>query len=239
MVLEIAYRGDQPHEITMSSREIAELTGKRHDNVKRTIESLAKDKVIQLPQFEEVKNHLGKKVETFVPSGEKGTRDSIVVVAQLSPEFTARLVDRWQELENAYRAVAPSNDLIASLQNQLAEQQTKLDDLSQTTALKKRPSNTFNIKLATAWAKETYSLSATIARTALLDLDYSPRPSHAVLNQHPDADGATFSVWYITDVRKTFGRFASECRKVSKRLWTHGHLDKTFRMSRPEDGIAF
>ena len=31
--------------------------------------------------------------------GEQGKRDSIVVVAQLSPEFTARLVDRWQELE--------------------------------------------------------------------------------------------------------------------------------------------
>ncbi len=32
-------------------------------------------------------------------TGDKGKRDSIVVVAQLSPEFTARLVDRWQELE--------------------------------------------------------------------------------------------------------------------------------------------
>lgn len=28
-----------------------------------------------------------------------GKRDSYVIVAQLSPEFTARLVDRWQELE--------------------------------------------------------------------------------------------------------------------------------------------
>ena len=32
-------------------------------------------------------------------TGEQGKRDSIVVVAQLSPEFTAVLVDRWQELE--------------------------------------------------------------------------------------------------------------------------------------------
>ena len=42
---------------TMSSREIAELTGKRHDNVKRTIEILsqATDKrpaVIRLPHCE-------------------------------------------------------------------------------------------------------------------------------------------------------------------------------------------
>lgn len=30
-----------------------------------------------------------------------GKRDSYVIVAQLSPEFTARLVDRWQALEAA------------------------------------------------------------------------------------------------------------------------------------------
>lgn len=33
-------------------------------------------------------------------------RDSYVIVAQLSPAFTARLVDRWQALENAPPPVA-------------------------------------------------------------------------------------------------------------------------------------
>ncbi|WP_223538763.1 Rha family transcriptional regulator [Pseudomonas sp. BF-R-12] len=80
---------------TMSSIEISDLVGKRHDNVKRTIETLVERKTIQLPQFEEVKNHLGQTVEQY----QVGKRDSFVVVAQLSPEFTAALVDRWQELE--------------------------------------------------------------------------------------------------------------------------------------------
>lgn len=85
--------------LTMSSREIAEMVKKRHDSVKRTIENLAGKGVIQLPQPVEVKNHLGQTVAEYVFSGEQGKRDSIIVVAQLSPEFTARLVDRWQELE--------------------------------------------------------------------------------------------------------------------------------------------
>ena len=85
--------------VTMSSQEIAELVGKRHDNVKRTIETLIERKTIQLPQIEEVKNHLGQTVEQYLFSGEKGKRDSFVVVAQLSPEFTGALVDRWQKLE--------------------------------------------------------------------------------------------------------------------------------------------
>jgi anti-repressor protein len=82
-------------ELTMSSREIAELVESRHDKVKQSIERLAERGIV-----------------TFTPMGEKskggrpGTeylvnkRDSYVVVAQLCPEFTARLVDRWQELES-------------------------------------------------------------------------------------------------------------------------------------------
>ena len=94
----------------MSSQEIADLVGKRHDNVKRTIETLADRKIIQLPQIEEVKNHLGQTVEQYLFSGDKGKRDSLVVVAQLSPEFTGALVDRWQNLEEQLADVSLDTD---------------------------------------------------------------------------------------------------------------------------------
>ncbi|KAA0020745.1 phage regulatory protein/antirepressor Ant [Salinicola corii] len=83
---------------TMTSLEIAELVEKRHDNVKRTIETLADRMVIASPHFEE-KPTAGRPVTVYVFSGATGKRDSTIVVAQLCPEFTARLVDRWQELE--------------------------------------------------------------------------------------------------------------------------------------------
>lgn len=82
----------------MTSREIAELVEKRHDNVKRTIEALVERGVIESPQIEEISTST-KPAAVYVFAGERGKRDSIVVVAQLCPEFTARLVDRWQELE--------------------------------------------------------------------------------------------------------------------------------------------
>lgn len=93
--------------LSMSSREIAELVGSRHDKVKQSIERLAVRKKgamamaapIDLPPLGEYLDVLGRPATEYVFSGEKGKRDSIVVVAQLSPEFTARLVDRWQELE--------------------------------------------------------------------------------------------------------------------------------------------
>ncbi|MGL3229571.1 Rha family transcriptional regulator, partial [Pseudomonas aeruginosa] len=83
---------------TMTSREIADLVGSRHDNVRVTIERLAERGVIALPAMQE-KPTAGRPTQEYVFTGDQGKRDSIIVVAQLCPEFTAQLVDRWQELE--------------------------------------------------------------------------------------------------------------------------------------------
>lgn len=88
---------------SMTSSEIAELAEKRHDNVKRTIEKLAEQGIIVRPQIEDEQgtDAFGRKrvTQTYRFEGEQGKRDSIVVIAQLCPYVTARLVDRWRELE--------------------------------------------------------------------------------------------------------------------------------------------
>jgi phage antirepressor YoqD-like protein len=84
---------------TMTSREIADLVNSNHADVRRSIERLADRGVITLPPLAEVPNDgFGPKTISVYLIGK---RDSYVIVAQLSPEFTARLVDRWQELEAA------------------------------------------------------------------------------------------------------------------------------------------
>jgi phage regulator Rha-like protein len=82
---------------TMSSREISELLDARHDNVKRTIERLSEKTVVRFTASEET-SHDGpgsRPMTVYLVN----KRDSFIIVAQLSPEFTAALVDRWQELE--------------------------------------------------------------------------------------------------------------------------------------------
>ncbi|MFA7942035.1 ORF6N domain-containing protein [Pseudomonas brenneri] len=111
--------------VTMSSQEIADLVSARHDSVKRTIERLAEKRVIQLPPLVEVKNHLGQTVEQYLFSGEKGKRDSLVVVAQLSPEFTGALVDRWQKLEEQVKAPALPGDYISALEHLLESKRSE------------------------------------------------------------------------------------------------------------------
>lgn len=81
---------------TMSSREIAELVDSRHTDVCRTIERLNEKGVI---------GGCAPTAYTHEQNGQQYTeyhldkRSSLIVVAQLCPEFTARIVDRWQELE--------------------------------------------------------------------------------------------------------------------------------------------
>jgi phage antirepressor YoqD-like protein len=98
-------------EITMTSREIADLVESRHDHVKTSIERLAKTGAIQLPSMRDVKNDKNQTVSEFVIC----KRDTYVIVAQLSPQFTARLVDRWLELEGQNKQFAIPTTLSSAL----------------------------------------------------------------------------------------------------------------------------
>lgn len=87
--------------LTMSSRVIAELTGKEHKNVCRVIRDLISDHILDA-QLEPLKfEYRGQWFDYY----ELNKRDSFVVVARLSPEFTAHIVDRWQELEQQLNPV--------------------------------------------------------------------------------------------------------------------------------------
>lgn len=79
----------------MSSREIAELTGKRHDNVMQVIASLMSAQILTPEIQESTFKHRGNEYGQWLLN----KRDSLVLVARLSPEFMAAIVDRWQELE--------------------------------------------------------------------------------------------------------------------------------------------
>ena len=79
---------------TMSSREIAALTKREHSNIKISAERLAERGVIGTLATQEF-SHNGNTYTEYL----FGKRDSLVLVAQNCPEFTAALVDRWEALE--------------------------------------------------------------------------------------------------------------------------------------------
>lgn len=107
---DLTISGGNAGPLTMSSLEIADLVDSRHDKVKQSIERLAERGVISLPPMGGVKIQRERRAET-VQVYNLCKRDSLVVVAQLCPEFTARIVDRWQALEEqaAKPALNPAN----------------------------------------------------------------------------------------------------------------------------------
>ena len=99
--------------LTMSSREIASLLESRHRDVcisiTRLMESGAIAGYAATPYTHEQNQQTY--FEYFVSK-----RDSYVIVAQMSPAFTAALVDRWQELENAIKPAIPQTYAAALLE---------------------------------------------------------------------------------------------------------------------------
>ena len=121
--------------VSMTSVEIAELVGSQHGNVRISIERLAKRGVIQLPAMQKVENEQSfsqnKFTNAYIFEGEQGKRDSIIVVAQLCPEFTARLVDRWRELEEQVRKPMSEIEMVAAMALEAVRQQKSLDKMEE------------------------------------------------------------------------------------------------------------
>lgn len=110
----------------MSSREIAELVQSKHGDVKRSAERLAIGEILTAPLAQFEFEHNGNIYFEY----RFNKRDSLVLVAQLSPQFTAAVIDRWQELESkslvpqtlpeALRLAADLADEKQALESQLA-----------------------------------------------------------------------------------------------------------------------
>lgn len=81
---------------TMSSREIAELTGKRHDNVMRDVKHLLSALGENLLRFEAVlPDSYGRPQPAFaLPK-----RETLILVSGYDPVMRAKIIDRWMELE--------------------------------------------------------------------------------------------------------------------------------------------
>jgi hypothetical protein len=81
--------------LTMSSREIAELTGSSHDNVLKTVRALVDRGVVSGNETPYTHPQNGQTYAEFLLS----FGDTMVVVSGYSVELRARIIDRWQALE--------------------------------------------------------------------------------------------------------------------------------------------
>ena len=125
----------QSNTLTMSSREIALLLEKPHSNIKISAERLAEKRIISTLALQEF-THNGNTYTEYLLN----KRDSLVLVAQNSPEFTARIVDRWQELESQQAPQLPQSFAQAL---RLAAEQAEIIEQQQTMIEHQKPAVEF------------------------------------------------------------------------------------------------
>lgn len=87
--------------ISMSSKEIAELTGKEHKNVIRDIRAML-DEINDGSDLSHVVEKLDKRGYTSAFHLPK--RETLILVSGYSVQLRAKIIDRWQELEEALLA---------------------------------------------------------------------------------------------------------------------------------------
>ncbi|MBI6743305.1 Rha family transcriptional regulator [Pseudomonas syringae] len=228
---------------TMSSQEIADLVGSRHDKVKQSIERLVERGTIsQPPVGDGPRSANGVVVQEYHVC----KRDSFVVVAQLSPEFTAALVDRWQELEEqatrpmtqAEITAANANHLV-EMERQQREQQVAIDRIERRVEViaEQRvwdhcPQNCIPLGRIQAEMNKTYGLSGPMVSFVLRQWPNQPNHAGMVRNGHEEAKGSQYIVWSKSLVTAAFKRFVSECQMVSATQATHPYFEGRFRLVR-------
>lgn len=119
---------------TMSSVEIADLTGKRHDHVMRDIKVMLDELQTPAPNFGG--SYLGANRKQL-PCFNLPRRECLILVSGYSVELRARIIDRWEELERS--AQKPNIDLnnpshlrllLADYANDKMEMQAQIADLT-------------------------------------------------------------------------------------------------------------
>lgn len=108
------------NELTMSSREIATLTGKKHYNVMRDIENLAAQLEVDVSKFEHIYTDSQNREQTEYLLD---IETCLCLVACYNAKQRMKIIKRWQELEQATLPTDPLL-LIAHLAQQAYE--TKL-----------------------------------------------------------------------------------------------------------------
>ena len=110
----------------MSSREIAELTGKDHRNVLRDIDAMLAELEIDVLSFEHIYlDSMNREQREFILP----KRETLILVSGYSALMRAKIIDRWQDLETR---------LLQETQKQLAEAKALLIEAPSPDAIAKK-----------------------------------------------------------------------------------------------------
>ena len=237
--------------LTMSTREIAELTGKRHDNVMRD----TREMLLELYGEEGILSF--EDTYTNSQNGQNYTmfalpkRETLILVSGYNLPMRAKIIDRWQELEakvqkpmTQIEVLLASVQMLADVEKRLVatEERSKqvqgtvaaiesdLEDVKNTNILDHCPTHAESITAIRERMNKLYGLSMKVVDEVMRQSPFSLKPAHTIRNTNPSAKGSSYFVYHIKDVNKVFTLFASQAEMVSVGRYKHPFIEGKFKM---------
>lgn len=220
------------HAASMSSREIAELTDASHDNVLKTIRALVARGVVSGNETPYTHQQNGQVYSEFLLT----YRDTMVVVSGYSVELRAKIIDRWQELEQQVtRPLTAAEQLLASVQLTVdlerRQRQTEYQVAALTEAvgdmdrahplLDSIPNGMESITAIRQRIGKQYGLPPRVIDAVVREMPHSPRPFAMVRSKHEELNARPFAVWSKAEISRVFESFARGCTFVTQHRATH------------------
>ncbi|MGY2362735.1 Rha family transcriptional regulator [Pseudomonas azotoformans] len=227
----------------MSSREIAELTGKRHDNVMADIRSMLSELKIDALTFQGIYlDSMNRQQAEYLLDHEH----TDCLLTGYSAAMRMAVIKRWRELEaqaarpmTQVEIIAANANHLVAVERQQREQQVALErierrveDLSQTTVWDHCPQNCQSLTRIKETMLARHGLSGAVVDYVLKVWPNQPNPAGMVRNGHEEALGSQYLVWSKSHVTAAFHRFVSESTMVTATQATHPYFEGRFRLVR-------
>lgn len=234
---------------TMSSREVADLVEARHNDVVATIVRLFGKGLLRSSRKTRQEATGGRPIEVY----DLIERDCYLVVAGYSDEMRARLVDRWQELENNQATVVKTSsqseiilllaqqgvdmenrlraqgEAITQLADKSAALQDRIELVADSRVMAACPPNAEPITAIRRRISLKHGLSEVIITEVMRQHPAAPKPAGLVLNDNEQAQGSKYAVYWKQDVNRLFKLFLSEATQITPTMFAHPLIANRFK----------
>lgn len=232
--------------VTMSSREIAELTGKRHDNVMADIRSMLSELKIDVLIFQGIYlDSMNRQQIEYLLDHEH----TDCLLTGYSAAMRMAVIKRWRELEaqaarpmtQAEITAANANHLVA-VERQQREQQvalerieTRVANVEQVRYLDSRPAGFESMTTIRERINLRHGIPPWVINAVMRDIPGAPLPFAMVRSNHADDGAQPYAIWPKADITRRFDRFVTECTLVTAERATHPDIQQGRFKLRPRN----
>ncbi|NMY31938.1 Rha family transcriptional regulator [Pseudomonas sp. WS 5412] len=221
----------------MSSREIAELTGKRHFHVTTDIEKMLADLKEDATGFRAIYLDSMNREQTEYLLDREHTD---CLLTGYSAAMRMVVIKRWRELEEqaarpmtqAEITAANANHLVA-VERQQREQQvalerieTRVANVEQVRYLDSRPAGFESMTTIRERINLRHGIPPWVINAVMRDIPGAPLPFAMVRSNHADDGAQPYAIWPKADITRRFDRFVTECTLVTAERATHPDIQQ-------------